>query len=39
MGDGNNRGRWKWFDIAIIGGVGIIGGWVLGETENIHFLR
>ena len=24
-GDGNNRGGWKWFDIAIIKGVGTIG--------------
>ena len=32
-------GGWKWFDIAIIWGVGIIGGGVLGETENSPFLR
>ena len=39
MGGGeNNRGDWKWFDIAIIGGVGIIGG-VLGEIEKSPFLR
>ena len=25
-GGGNNRGGWKWFDITIIGGVGIIEG-------------
>ena len=39
-GGGNNRGGWKWFDIAIIGGgAGIIGGGVLGEIENSRFLR
>ena len=37
-GGKNNRGGWKWFDITIIGGVGIIGG-VLGEIENSPFLR
>ena len=37
-GGGNNRGGWKWFDIAIIGGAGMIGG-VLGEIENSRFLR
>ena len=25
-GGENNRGGWKWFNITIIGGVGIIGG-------------
>ena len=25
-GGENNRGGWKWLDITIIGGVGIIGG-------------
>ena len=31
-------GGWKWFDITIIRGVGIIGGGVLGEIENSSFL-
>ena len=30
-------GGWKWFDITIIGGVGITGGRV-GEIENSRFL-
>ena len=42
-GGENNRGGggWKWFDIAIIGGVGIIvgRGGVLREIENSRFLR
>ena len=37
-GGENNRGGWKWFDITIIRGVGIIGG-VLVEIENSPFLR
>ena len=38
-GGENNRGVWKWFDITIIRGVGIIGGGVLSEIENGGFLR
>ena len=31
-------GGWKWFDITIIGEVGIIGGGRVGEIENSRFL-
>ena len=31
-------GGWKWFNITVIGGAGIIGGG-LGEIENSRFLR
>ena len=38
-GGENNRGGWKWFDITIIGEVGIIGGGGrVGEIENSRFL-
>ena len=37
-GGENNRGGWKWFDITIIGEVGIIGGGRVGEIENSRFL-
>ena len=38
-GGENNGGGWKWFDVTIIRGVGIIGGGVLGEIEHSPFLR
>ena len=34
----NNREGWEWIDIAIIEGVGTIGG-VFGEVENYSFLK
>ena len=37
MGGENNRGGWKWFNITVIGGVGIIGGGGLREIENSRF--